>query len=375
VPVREVQAKSILRKYKKIDSWFVTRYGMNLYRGCQHNCAYCDGRAERYQIAGEFGTHIEVKTTAVSILQRELDPHRKRKPLKRCFMTLGGGVADAYQPAERKYRLARSVLELLSQLDFPVHILTKSTLILRDIDLLKKIQAQTQAVISFSFSTVDDELSRIFEPGVPAPSERLQAIKVLKQSGFACGMFLLPVIPMLTDRLYLLEAAVRAAADAGVDFVLFGGMTLRPGRQKDYFLHILKQQFPEQYPKYESLYPDNPWGTVQKEYSDNLHQTLFALLKKYRIPLRMPPNLFSRFLDHNDRLVVILEQLDYLLNLRGRSSPYGYAAYSISRLKEPISTLDNPESLRGVGPVTGRLIREILETGSSKLYHKLLFYH
>jgi DNA repair photolyase len=84
--IREIEAKSILRKYKKIDSWFISRYGMNLYRGCTHNCIYCDGRAESYYVDGEFGEDVTVKVNAIEILRRELDPKRKRTPFKRSFV-------------------------------------------------------------------------------------------------------------------------------------------------------------------------------------------------------------------------------------------------------------------------------------------------
>lgn len=86
VNIREIEAKSILRKYKKIESWFLTCYGMNLYRGCQHNCVYCDGRSEKYQVGGEFGEDVVVKINAIEVLRRELDPRRKRTPLKRRVM-------------------------------------------------------------------------------------------------------------------------------------------------------------------------------------------------------------------------------------------------------------------------------------------------
>ena len=99
----EENAKSILRKYKKIDSWFITRYGMNLYRGCLHNCVYCDGRAERYYVEGEFGKDIIVKKNAPEILDRELNPERKRVPFKKSYIMLGGGVGDSYQPAENAF--------------------------------------------------------------------------------------------------------------------------------------------------------------------------------------------------------------------------------------------------------------------------------
>ena len=91
--IKEVEAKSILRKQKKIESWFLISYGMNLYRGCQHNCVYCDGRAEKYQVDGEFGEDVVVKINAINLLQRELDPKRKRTPFKKGY--IGVGVGDS----------------------------------------------------------------------------------------------------------------------------------------------------------------------------------------------------------------------------------------------------------------------------------------
>ncbi|GAH53049.1 unnamed protein product [marine sediment metagenome] len=152
--IREIEAKSILRKYKKIDSWFISRYGMNLYRGCTHNCIYCDGRAEGYYVDGEFGEDVTVKVNTIEILRRELDPKRKCTSFKRSFVMIGGGVGDSYQPIEEKYQLTQKVLELMDEYNFPVHILTKSTLIKRDIDILKKINKKNRAIVSFSFSSV-----------------------------------------------------------------------------------------------------------------------------------------------------------------------------------------------------------------------------
>lgn len=90
--ITEICAKSILRKHEKIESWFMTHYGMNLYRGCIHNCVYCDGRYEKYYVEGEFGRDVAVKINAIELLAKELDPARKRKPMPKSFMMLGGGV-------------------------------------------------------------------------------------------------------------------------------------------------------------------------------------------------------------------------------------------------------------------------------------------
>lgn len=96
VKAKEIQAKSILRKYKKIDSWFVSQYRMNLYRGCTHNCIYCDGRSEKYQVNGNFGEEVVVKINAIDILKKELAKSRKKIPLKNSFIMIGGGVGDSY---------------------------------------------------------------------------------------------------------------------------------------------------------------------------------------------------------------------------------------------------------------------------------------
>ena len=371
--IREIEAKSILRKYKKIDSWFISRYGMNLYRGCTHNCIYCDGRSEGYYVDGEFGEDVTVKINAIEILRRELDPKRKRIPFKRSFVMIGGGVGDSYQPIEEKYQLSRKVLKLMEEYDFPIHVLTKSTLIKRDIDILKKINKKNRAIVSFSFSSVDDKISAIFEPGVPPPSERLKTLAFFKNEGIACGMFLLPVIPFITDTPELMEETIRKASEVNLDFIIFGGMTLKEGRQKDCFSKTLTQHYPEFIVEYENIYQKNKWGEAAGEYYNSINLTFNSIIKKYKIPPRVPLALYKDILEENDLVVVILEHIDYLLKLKGRTSPYGYAAYSISRLKEPLLSMKRElKRINGVGKVTESIILEILKTRSSSYYKKLL---
>jgi DNA repair photolyase len=371
--IREIEAKSILRKHKKIDSWFISRYGMNLYRGCTHNCVYCDGRSETYYVDGEFGKDVTVKVNAIELLRRELDPKRKRVPFKRSFIMVGGGVGDSYQPLERKYELTRKALELMYEYNLPVHMLTKSTLITRDIDILKRINEQSRAIVSFSFSSVDDRISAVFEPGVPPPDERLKILSVFKNEGIACGMFLLPVIPFLTDTSELIEQTIRKAKEAGVDFVIFGGMTLKEGRQKDYFYVALRRTHPELIAEYQNIYKGSEWGEATKEYCSLISQRFNGIAKKYKMPKRMPLALYRDILEQNDLVVVILEHIDYLLKLEGKPSSFGYAAYSISQLKEPLSTMKGElQKIKGVSKAVEPVILEILETGSSPYYEKLL---
>ena len=371
--ITEIQAKSILRRHKRIDSWFLSRYGMNLYRGCRHDCVYCDGRAERYYVEGKFGRDVAVKVNPIDILRRELDPRRKRKPVKKGFIIVGGGVGDSYQTIERKYQLTRRTLELCYEYHRPVHMITKSTLIKRDIDLLKKINQRSRVIASFSFSSMNNEISSIFEPGIPAPSERLDTIRYLKNEGIACGMFLLPVIPHLTDTRGMLNESIKKAKEAGADFIIFGGMTLKDGRQKEHFMKVLARKYEELIPEYQKLYAGNKWGQPSGSYHNKLNLLFNGLANKFQMPKRIPLRLFKDILDENDLVAVMLEHMDYVLKLERRRSPYGYAANSISKLKDPLSSMkEELQKISGVGRVTEEIILEILETGSSDYYEKIL---
>jgi len=371
--LHEIQARSLIRNYKKIDSWFISRYGMNLYRGCQHNCVYCDGRNEKYQVSGEFGNEIDVKVNAIELIKKEMNLNRRHKFYQNGFIMVGGGVGDSYQPAEKTYELTRNVLAFIESVRLPVHILTKSTLVERDIDLLHQINKNSKALISVSFSSTNDDISSVFEPRVPPPSERLQTITKLKQEGFSCGMFLLPVIPFITDTADVMKQTIKDAAEAGVDYIIFGGMTLKTGKQKKFFYEIIKKHFPEILPNYEMIYMENKWGNASESYYHSINQTFQHIIKHYRIPKRIPSRLFNDVVSDHDRVIIILDQLHYLLQLHGKRSPYGFAAYKISRLDHDITTMKNKlQSIKGVGRVTEKIILEILETETSSYYEKML---
>jgi DNA repair photolyase len=370
--IREIEAKSILRKSRKIDSWFLCRYGMNLYRGCAHDCTYCDGRAEKYAVTGTFGEEVEVKVNAVELLAKELDPTRRRVKLARSYLMLGGGVGDSYQPAEAEYRLTRRVLELLAGLGWPVHVLTKSTLVERDLSLLASIHRASGAVVSMSFSSVDNTLGAQFEPGVPVPSERLRVLARFKRAGIPVGIFLMPVIPLVTDSEPVLEQAVCGARELGADFICFGGLTLKEGRQKEHYLAALAHTHPELVEPTRRLYAAaDPWGQARGDYYDAIQKRFARLAFKYRIPPRMPPALFRDLLGRRDLAVVILEHLDYLYRLRGRRTPFGRVAWALSQLKEQ-GELGATPTLSGFHPETRRIIEEVYRTGRCALHEGLL---
>jgi len=370
--ITEIEAKTVLRKYKNIESWFIARYGMNIYRGCAHNCVYCDGRAEKYQVEGEFGTEIGVKMNAPQLLMKELNT--KRKPQRNGFIIPGGGVGDVYQAVERKYELMRQVLKVIFNCNFPVHILTKSTLVERDIDILKQINLRSRVLVSFSLSSTDDKICKLFEFGASAASERLQTIAKLKEQGIACGVLLMPVIPFITDTYEQIDNSLKQIATAGADYVVFGGMTLKIGRQKDYFMNVLQLNYPQLIPQYEIIYGNNSiWGDTLPNYYKSINSIFMDRATFYGIPKRIPARLYSDVIDQNDLVTVILEHIDYLLKLRGQKSSFSYTAHLIAQLQEPISLWRNKLSeINGIGKVSEHIIKEIIETGTCQYYEKLL---
>jgi DNA repair photolyase len=371
--VYEKEAKSILIKRKRIDSWFLSSYNMNLYRGCSHNCAYCDGRAENYFVKGEFGSDIEVKINAPEILEKELNPNNKRKPFEQGFILIGGGVCDTYEPIELKFELTRKALEIIKKYNRPVHILTKSNNIERDIDLLVEINKKSKVIVSFSFSTVDKEIAQIFEPSAPSPAQRLNTIRKLKEKGISTGIFLMPVIPFITDKPNKILEVYEAAKSIGADYLIFGGMTLKSGRQQNYFYNKLAEYDEKLLLEYSSIYRDDKWGNPVAEYYEYINHIFLMISKKFRIPKRIPNYIYKDQLDKNKYISVLLDQLDYLVKLNYGKSNYGLASKSIFELERPITELRNRlKTINGVGTESEKVIKEIMNSGTSQYYEKLL---
>ena len=375
--IRETEAKSILRKYKRVDSWFLGSMGMNLYRGCAHNCAYCDGRSEKYQVGGEFGRDIEVKVNAPGVLNRELDPARKRSLFPGGYVFLGGGVNDAYQPVEKTYGLARRALELMYRYYHPVHILTKSTMVEEDIDLIEAIHKRRGAIVSMSFSSVNPDISRVFEPGVPAPEERLKTLEKFRKRGIPCGMYLMPVIPFVTDTAEEIGSSVTAAKKSGLSFIVFGTMTLKYGRQRDHFLQVLNSYAPEKRDLYDMIYRPNPYGGATHEYNLSASLAFDAAADFFHMPKRIPLRLFNKLVNEDEKILILLDQIGGLTELKGEKAPFGYAAFQLSKTVDgsgtSIKTMGSEvKKVKGVGPKVLHTILQIINTGTSEYYEKLI---
>jgi DNA repair photolyase len=302
----EVEAKSIVRAGGGADPWFLGRFGTNLFRGCEHGCLYCDGRAERYRVDGDFARDIQVKVNALELIEQELS--RAREP---GFVLVGGGVCDAWQPAEERYRLARGVLELALKMRFPVHVLTKSALVERDLDLLERINQERRAILSFSITSVDERLREEFEPGAAPFAERFRILERARERGIATGVMAMPLLPGLSDQPDHVLALVARAASAGARFVCFAGLTLRPGVQQETYLAALRARHADLLPGYQALYhAQRKSGAPDPRYSDRLHRRCREALAGHGLPGRIPHDVFAGLIPTYSEVAVLLEHED-----------------------------------------------------------------
>jgi DNA repair photolyase len=370
----EKEAKSILRKGKITDSWFISKYNMNLYRGCENACIYCDGRNEKYYVEGEFGQDIVVKTNSPKLFQKEVE-----KIKEKTIIFFGGGVGDAYQNAEKKYELTREILKIISNYNYPVHILTKSSIIERDADLLKKINEKSSVTVSFSMSSSDQNITDIFEPGCASISERFRLLEKFKKLGFFTGIMHMPVIPFVSDNKKSLQTLLSSAKNVNVDFIIFGGMTLKAGKQKDYFYNQLQNFDNQLIKKYQEIYPhNNKWGNASFKYYEYLENLFYSIVKEYKIPSRIPHYIYKDRVELNVEISMILFHIYYFLKMKGQiKKAYETAAWKILFLKDDIKELiknDKLKNINGIGNVIDGIIKEIYNTRKCNYYEKLLYY-
>lgn len=214
------------------------RNGMNLYRGCQHGCIYCDARSRCYQIDHAF-EDIEVKENAIALLEAALKG--KRKP---CMIGTGA-MSDPYMPLESQLQMTRKALEIIDKYGFGVTVLTKSDRILRDLDLLKRINSRSKAVVQMTLTTHDERLCSMIEPNVSTTAERVAALKRFRDEGIPTVVWLCPILPFINDTEENIRGILEDCIDAGVRGIInFGmGVTLRDG-DREYFYAQLDRKFP-----------------------------------------------------------------------------------------------------------------------------------
>lgn len=230
-----IEAKTIVTKTKD-SGWFGIDYNMNIYKGCCHGCIYCDSRSGCYRI-DEFD-RVRAKQDALVIIRNDL----RRKVKSGVVGT--GAMSDPYNPFEKELQLTRHALELVDAFGFGMAIATKSTLLLRDADILESIREHSPVLCKVTVTTTDDRLAKKIEGGVSLPSERLDMIASLSSRGIFTGILMMPVLPFLEDTEENILAIVKAAHEIGARFI-YGmmGVTLRDN-QREWYYDRLRQLFP-----------------------------------------------------------------------------------------------------------------------------------
>ncbi|MFH8590481.1 Rv2578c family radical SAM protein [Streptomyces rimosus] len=278
ITFHEVRARSIINQVPGASRMPFERT-VNPYRGCSHACVYCFARKTHSYLDLDtglgFDSQIVVKVNASELLRRELAAPRWRGE----HIAMGTNV-DCYQRAEGRYQLMPGILTALRDHANPFSILTKGTLILRDLDLLRQAAAVTDVGVSVSVGFVDRELWRTVEPGTPAPERRLDVVRTLTRHGIPAGVLMAPVIPFLGDSPGQLRATVRAVAAAGATSVTPLVLHLRPGA-REWFMAWLARHHPHLVRRYERMYADGAYAP--KWYQRRITRQVHELADEYGI--------------------------------------------------------------------------------------------
>lgn len=252
ITFHEVIAKSALNKVPG-DPTYMPAWTINPYRGCSHACVMCFARQTHtyldFDAGRDFDSEIVVKVNVAEVLAAELArPSWGRHPV-----ALGTNT-DPYQRAEGRYRLMPGIIEALAASGTPFSILTKGTLLRRDIPLLQKAAERVPVEVAMTIDIFDAQLRQSIEPGAPTTEARLATVRAVRDAGLSCSVFVMPVFPYLTDSVEHLERALAAIAETGAESVAYSALHLKPGA-REWFFSWLAREHPELLPRYGRLYP------------------------------------------------------------------------------------------------------------------------
>lgn len=279
VTFHEVLAKSALNHVPGASKIMPNGWTINPYRGCSHSCVYCFARPTHSYLelnAGkDFDNQIIVKVNVAEVLRKELArPSWRTQPHP---VALGTNT-DPYQRAEGRYALMPGIIEALAAAGTPLSILTKGTLLRRDLDLLADASEQVPVDLAMSIAIYDDELQQSIEPGTPTAKARLATVTAVRERGLDCSIFLMPILPWLTDSKEHLDLALGQAKAAGASSVLYTALHLKPG-VKQWFGFWLEREHPELVERYRHLYGDRSYAP--KEYRRWLAERIRPLMRKH----------------------------------------------------------------------------------------------
>ena len=234
-----IPTKTIISNYKDNFQWFGINYNMNIYKGCCHGCIYCDSRSNCYQII-DFD-RVRVKDNSIAIVKKELKSKKKKGVVGT------GAMSDPYNPFEKNLMLTRELLKLVDEYRFGISITTKSNLVVRDIDILKKIQVHSPTIVKITITTYEDCLCKKIERNVCSTSNRFKALKELSDNNIYAGVLLMPILPFINDNEENIKNIIKKAHECGARFVFSYnlGVTLRQN-QREYYFKELKKIFPNE---------------------------------------------------------------------------------------------------------------------------------
>lgn len=279
VTFHEVLAKTALNHVPSASA-MPFDWTVNPYRGCSHACVYCFARGTHEYLeldsGRDFDSQIVVKVNVADVLRREL----ARGSWKRDPVMLGTNT-DPYQRAEGRYRLMPGIVSALTDAGTPFSILTKGTLLRRDLPMLAEAAASVRVSIATSIAVFDDELQKVIEPGTPTAQARLDTVRAATDAGFRVTVFLMPLLPHLTDSIASIDDALRRIKAAGAVRVVFGALHLRPGA-KQWFMRWLEAEHPELVSSYLGLYPGVS-SVAPKAYRTWLAKRVRPLLRAHRL--------------------------------------------------------------------------------------------
>jgi len=326
------------------DNFTRSLYKIAPYRGCGHGCRYCDGRAERYYVEGDFERDVVIREDIPELLAADL-----RKVRERGFVAFGSGTTDPYQPLEASEDITGRCAALLAaraddaaqgraRFALPAMVMTKSALALRDLPLWRRVNAASGFLLMVSITSLDEELRAAMEPGASGFAERLSLLKSFKESGCAVGALAMPFLPGLSDDEGSIRALYEAVSSIGVDFVMAGGVTLRPGRQKDFYLNALAAYRPDLLERTRALFSNEkesgaPWSSATKD----LRARIAHVSRDFGLPWLLPHAIYSRILPAHDSLRLLLRDMLELYGARGidtaalRASADRYDAWLVAQ--------------------------------------------
>ena len=354
--------KTILNKSKRPNHWFWTRYSVYPYIGCQHGCEFCYCRERKYSPYDnpeDFAHVIKIKANAPVLLRRALI----RSPVDLIF-------TGDYQPAERKFGLSRRILEICLELGFPVFILERSPLVLRDLDLIQQIHQRARAVVAFSAIYTPESAEyahlRQIERLAPPPEKRFQAMEQLAKAGIPTGICMMPILPRLCDTPENIEAVIRWTAEHGGSFVLASGLTLAD-QQRDYFFKFLRESLPGFLSDYERLFPIGSYSSSTEDWR-NVPLLVREQCERHRIADRMPRPIIPGDKRALNKLIVEkLANQVYTMEIQSESQQqvwaYRKAAWAIEDLEQDIGLVYRKmgvQSLRSI-PAVGSSLAGVIE--------------